>query len=88
MGLKGRPNGSTYEPVLDVAEIEPFVREYNRHRGNFADHIATSIPTIQSLVRKSSSSGMESQFALGRSRFLGPPGLWDRMACPLSSITA
>lgn len=53
LGLKGRPNTKPYEPVLDVGPIADFIREYNSHRGNFDDHIATSIPgfrEVQTIV--------------------------------------
>lgn len=40
-----RPNsGRRYEPVIDISRTAEFSREYEKHRGNFDDHIATSIP--------------------------------------------
>jgi hypothetical protein len=53
LGYKGKPNAKPYEPTLNVEPISDFVREYNNHRGNFDDHIATSIPgfrEVQTIV--------------------------------------
>jgi len=53
LGFKGKPNAKPYEPTLNVEPIADFVREYNNHRGNFDDHIATSIPgfrEVQTIV--------------------------------------
>ena len=36
--------GKTYEPVLDLGPAQPFFDEYDKHRGHFELHIATSIP--------------------------------------------
>lgn len=33
-----------YKPVLDIGGISEFSEEYVKHRGNFDDHIASSIP--------------------------------------------
>lgn len=38
------PDVKTYKPVLDISGIKAFSDEYVTHRGNFDDHIATSIP--------------------------------------------
>lgn len=38
------PDVKTYTPVIDITSIAPFSAEYVKHRGNFDDHIATSIP--------------------------------------------
>lgn len=38
------PDVKTYEPVLDISSAKDFSAEYVKHRGNFDDHIATSIP--------------------------------------------
>lgn len=48
-GFKGAPSGKAFEPVLDISAIAPFVNEYNKHRGNFDDHIGSSIPTFREL---------------------------------------
>ena len=40
-----KPNtGKRFEPVIDISRTDAFSREYEKHRGNFDDHIATSIP--------------------------------------------
>lgn len=48
-GLKGAPNGEPFTPVLDTAPVAKFVEEYEKHRGNFDDHIGASIPTFREL---------------------------------------
>lgn len=48
-GLTGRPGDRAFTPTLNVDGISEFVREYERHRGNFDDHIGTSIPTFREL---------------------------------------
>jgi hypothetical protein len=42
---KRAPNEKVpYTPTLDISENADFTAEYVKHRGNFDDHIATSIP--------------------------------------------
>jgi len=44
LGLDGVP-GAAYEPVIPLrAEHREFLREYEKHRGNFDNHIRASIP--------------------------------------------
>lgn len=53
LGFKGKPNSKPYQPTLNINPIAKFVQEYNKHRGNFDDHIATSIPgfrEVQTIV--------------------------------------
>ena len=49
LGFKGRPNSKSYAPVIDLAPIADFVRDYNTHRGHFDDHIGSSIPAFREL---------------------------------------
>jgi hypothetical protein len=41
---KRAPDVKKYVPVLDIPQAMSFSAEYIKHRGNFDDHIATSIP--------------------------------------------
>ncbi len=43
-GERNPNTGKAYEPVLDIGHAKSFSAEYAKHRGNFDDHIATSIP--------------------------------------------
>ena len=49
LGFKGKPNGTPFEPKLKLDPIADFVRAYNQYRGNFDDHIASSIPAFREL---------------------------------------
>lgn len=49
VGLTGKPKDVPYVPAINVTAVAPFIQEYEQHRGNFDDHIGTSIPTFREL---------------------------------------
>lgn len=52
-GKTGKTNGRKHQAVIPTQGVRRFVAEYNKHRGNFDDHIAASIPgfrEVQTIV--------------------------------------
>jgi hypothetical protein len=60
------PDIKTYTPVLDISSVKSFSAEYVKHRGNFDDHIATSIPGFREVQQAVGAAIVKSYTAPGK----------------------
>src|SRR6185369_13486861 len=68
-----------YRPVLDISRLKSFSAEYVKHRGNFDDHIATSIPGFREVQQAVGNAVVESYPAGARVLDLGASeGAWGK----------